>query len=364
MPIRVVYDYDIFAQQRYGGISRSFAENMKQIEKQEHIDVCLPFSVSRNAYLREVSSYRGITIDSDASGLGRLTKLIDAFQFVPSLYWMDVDVYHQTFYNALLSRVRPDVPLVVTVHDMTPELHPERFENAETVHESKQEVCERARAIVCVSENTKRDLVRMYGTDPLKLFVVPHGGGEPALQHPRLASPDQYILFVGKRGGYKNFRELVQEVAPVIRREEGPDLVCIGGGSFTSGEIDMLDQRGIRSKVHQTDAADDELDAYYQGADVMVYPSLYEGFGLPLLEAFRNDCPVIASRRSCFPEIAGDAALYFEPGEEGALRVAVERVLEDAALRDGLVDRGRERRKQFTWQRSAKRLLEVYERVA
>lgn len=364
MPLRVVYDYDIFAQQRYGGISRSFAENMKRIERQDQIEICLPFSVSRNAYLREVSSYQGITIDADVRGLGRLTKLIDALQFVPSLYWMDADVYHQTFYNALLSRVRPDVPLIVTVHDMTPELHPDRFDDAEKMHASKKQVCERAHAIICVSENTKRDLTRLYGTDPSKLFVVPHGGGEPVRQKPRIEGPDHYVLFVGKRGGYKNFPELVQELAPLIRREEGPDLVCVGGGPFTSSEIQMLEQCGIRSKTHQTDAADGELDAYYQSATLMVYPSLYEGFGLPLLEAFRNDCPVVASRRSCFPEIAGDAALYFEPGETGSLRASATRVLENATVREGLIDRGRERRKQFTWQRSAQRLREVYERVA
>jgi glycosyltransferase involved in cell wall biosynthesis len=106
------------------------------------------------------------------------------------------------------------------------------------------------------------------------------------------------------------------------------------------------------------------MTSYYRDAALLVYPSLYEGFGLPILEAFRNRCPVVASRRSCFPEIAGEAAAYFDPGKEAALKTTIERVLKDDEYRRTLIDRGEKRRKQFSWRRSAERLHRVYQDVA
>ena len=363
MAIRILYDYDIFAQQRYGGISRCFVENIKRLEAEDSVRVSLPFRLSRNAYLRNVSSFRGLTLASEVKGVGRLMKLFNALQFIPSVYGGKFDLYHQTFYNTCLSQIRQDIPLVVTVHDMTPELYPDQFSDPTRVHAGKQEVCQQAAAVVCVSKNTSRDLIRLFNIDPEKVHVVPHGGGEPVSSLPRPHAPDRYILFVGKRQGYKNFRELAREAAPILRDANGPDLICVGGGAFTDEEIQLFEDQGIRAKIHHVRSSDDELEAYYQHASVMVYPSLYEGFGLPLLEAFRNDCPVVASQRSCFPEIADDAALYFEPGKDGDLRTSLRRVLKDRECRESLIRRGQRRRKRFTWRRSAEQLLRVYRDV-
>jgi glycosyltransferase involved in cell wall biosynthesis len=365
MPLRVAYDYDTFTTQRYGGISRSFVENFRQFEAGDKVEVWLPFTFSRNAYLRHCTCYRGITIDADFRGLPRLLDALNLPIFVSALRGLDCDVYHQTFYNVFLSYLRPDVPLVVTVHDMTPELYPEQFDRPDAVHAGKQAVCQRATAIVCVSENTKQDLQRIYDVDPGKLYVVPHGGGENTTQGDEsIDTPDQYVLYVGKRTGYKNFGELVHALVPVM--EDRPDLhlVCLGGEEPTSNEFRPLMQNGWSSRVHHDTPSDEKMVTYYRNAELLAYPSLYEGFGLPILEAFRNQCPVVASRRSCFPEIAGEAAAYFEPGKEGALKTAIERVLEDDEYRRALINRGQERRRRFSWRRSAKRLHRVYQDVA
>jgi len=364
MSLRVAYDYDTFTTQRYGGISRSFVEHFRQFAAGEKVEVCLPFNFSRNEYLRHFTCYSGVTTGAYFRGLPRLLSALNFPTFVTALRGGDFDVYHQTFYNVCLAQLRPDVPLVVTVHDMTPELYPEQFERPDAVHFGKRAVCEQATAVVCVSENTKRDFQRIYDIDTTKLYVVPHGGGEKTTQgDDSLDTPDQYVLYVGKRTGYKNFGELVHALVPLMEERPELHLVCLGGEDFTNSEFRPFMQRGWEARVHHDTPSDEKMTSYYRNAMLLAYPSLYEGFGLPILEAFRNRCPVVASRRSCFPEIAGEAAAYFEPGNEGALKTAIERVLKDDEYRRTLIDRGEERRKKFSWRRSAKRLHRVYQDV-
>ncbi|PQJ34738.1 hypothetical protein BSZ35_09125 [Salinibacter sp. 10B] len=365
MSLRVAYDYDTFTTQRYGGISRSFVEHFRRFARGGKVEVCLPFRFSRNAYLRHCTSYSGITIDVYFRGLRRLLNSLNFPMFLSGVWGGGVDVYHQTHYNVCLAKLCSGIPLVVTVHDMTPELYPEEFDNPEAVHSGKQEMCDRATAIVCVSENTKQDLQDIYNCDSEKIYVVPHGGGKKKTQGDEsLNTPDQYVLYVGKRKGYKNFSELVKALAPLMEEMPELHLVCLGGEEITDSELRPFVKRGVDSRVHHDTPSDEKMTSYYRNATLLAYPSLYEGFGLPILEAFRNRCPVVVSRRSCFPEIAGEAAAYFEPGKEEALKTVVERVVKDDEYRRTLIDRGEKRRRQFSWRRSAECLHRVYQDVA
>ncbi len=364
MSLRVVYDYDIFMDQRYGGISRSFVEVFRQFGLGKEVEPWLPFPFSRNAYLHQCSCYGGITIDMRLRGLPSILKAVNGLVFLPALQLGNADLYHQTFYNGLLAQLRPDIPLVVTVHDMTPELYPEHFEDPSSIHLGKQKACERATAVVCVSENTKEDLQRIYDLDSEKLYVVHHGGGTKTIQgEESLDTPPQYVLYVGKRKGYKNFSELSRALIPLMERRPELHLVCVGGERLRSEEVRHYEQKGLDSRVHHDFPSDRKLASYYRNAEVFVYPSLYEGFGLPILESFRNRCPVVVSRCSCFPEIAGEAAAYFEPGDTGSLKVTIERVLEDRAYRRTLIERGVKRAEHFSWERAADRLQRLYQRV-
>jgi glycosyltransferase involved in cell wall biosynthesis len=140
-------------------------------------------------------------------------------------------------------------------------------------------------------------------------------------------------------------------------------IVCCGGGSFTKAETDMISKSGLTGNFIQTEAKDKNIANLYFYASAFIYPSKYEGFGIPMIEAMYNGCPVIASDISSLPEIGGDAALYFNPDSPGELNERVNTVLNNSEVRDSLKAKGREREKSFSWDKCAKDTYEFYRNV-
>jgi glycosyltransferase involved in cell wall biosynthesis len=175
---------------------------------------------------------------------------------------------------------------------------------------------------------------------------------------PSLEGP--FILYVGQRCPHKNFPVLLNAYchSPGVHREFG--LVCFGGEPFTKEEKQLLARHGLQQRACQVSGTDEELAGHYSRASLLVYPSLYEGFGLPLLEAMHYGCPVVASRTASLPEVGGDAAAYFDPSSEDDLAAAMARVLSDAALRMRMIDKGYGREKQFSWDTCASQTLALY----
>jgi glycosyltransferase involved in cell wall biosynthesis len=173
-----------------------------------------------------------------------------------------------------------------------------------------------------------------------------------------------YILYVGARGGYKNFTNFLRAYSssPSLRGTFG--VVCFGGGEFCLSERKLLASLGLgEDKIVQLPGDDSVLAGLYSRAAVLVYPSLYEGFGIPPLEAMSFDCPVICSNTSSLPEVVGDAAELFDPSEPENIRIAIERVVMSAARTNALIALGRERIKNFSWDRCARETFTVYQRV-
>ncbi|MDP9052031.1 MAG: glycosyltransferase family 4 protein, partial [Acidobacteriota bacterium] len=173
-----------------------------------------------------------------------------------------------------------------------------------------------------------------------------------------------FLLYVGSRLTYKNFERLLEAFAASPLLKNDFDLVCFGGGAFTSKEISLFQQLGLSDECCcQVSGDDATLAALYGSARAFVYPSLYEGFGIPPLEAMSFNCPVVCSGLSSIPEVVGNAAEMFDPYDPESIQKAIERVATDEVLRETLVSRGRERVKQFSWERCAKETLDVYSRV-
>jgi glycosyltransferase involved in cell wall biosynthesis len=181
---------------------------------------------------------------------------------------------------------------------------------------------------------------------------------------PPIPLPESYLLFVGTRGGYKNFLLFVEAVGPLLRKDHRLHVVCVGGGGFTPSEADGLSRQGILERCHQHQVRDEHLAHYYEHARAFVFPSTYEGFGIPIVEAFSCGCPAAVSDASCFPEIASSAALYFDPDDPESMRSAVERLMYDDALRTRLAAEGRMRAQEFRWERTAAQTLAVYRALA
>ena len=176
--------------------------------------------------------------------------------------------------------------------------------------------------------------------------------------------PKKYILFVGNRAGYKNFIFFITSLVEILKTEKDLYLICAGGGDFTQDESSLLNQLEIADKViYQQIENDSFLAALYQKATFFVFPSLYEGFGIPVLEAFACSCPVILARSSCFPEIAGDAALFFDPDNTDSLTAAMRDMLKNKTLRENYIQKGLSREKCFSWQKTAEKTRAVYQKV-
>ncbi|MCW4461896.1 glycosyltransferase [Sphingomonas sp. BT-65] len=171
------------------------------------------------------------------------------------------------------------------------------------------------------------------------------------------------LLFVGVRAGYKNFDGFVRAVAasPMLRKEV--EIVAFGGGAFTTGEAELIAKLRLTPRIRQVAGDDMALAAHYAAAAALVYPSRYEGFGLPPLEAMMHDCPVVCSNTSSLPEVVEDAAETFDPADEAAMARAIETVLSSEKRRRTLVARGRERVRVLTWQKCARETLAVYQTV-
>ena len=357
-PVRVLFDHRIFVEQSYGGVSHYFAALAGQLPALGVVPrICAPLHV--NAYLKRLPARmvwgKSVPRSGAAMAIGRrLGKLFDPI----AARLHKAQVVHETYYGSAPS-APAGVPTVLTVYDMIHELFPDT-PGSERVIAWKKAAIARADWIFCISESTRRDLLAHY-PDAADRSSVTLLGFEPAKAAADLPPADRpYILYVGQRPGYKNFSGLLDAFAssPLLRRDF--DLVCAGAGAFTPAERSAIAAAGVAHQIRQLDADDRRLQALYRGAAVFVYPSLYEGFGIPPLEAMAADCPVVTMRCSSIPEVCGKAAEYCTPGDVGSLRDAIEAVVASPSRGAALRTAGRARLAQFSWRRCAAETAVIY----
>jgi glycosyltransferase involved in cell wall biosynthesis len=247
--------------------------------------------------------------------------------------------------NCFLPLRRP-CPGVVTIHDLAFEAHPDDFarKTGAKYRFFAPRAARGAERVICVSEYTAGDVVRRYGVDAARIRVVPNAPSLPIGAGPA-ADGAPYLLAVGDLRAKKNLRRLIDAWREL---GSGHRLVLAGLGEM----------QGLPEGVEAVGYLDDErLDALMRGAAVLVHPSLYEGFGLVVLEAMARGVPVAAAAATALPETGGDAAVYFDPLDVRAIARAVEEAL---AARDDLAARGRARAAQFSWRRTAEETAAVY----
>lgn len=384
--MKVLYD-GLGLAEPHGGVSRYFTEVIKRLPSDIEPEIAV--AETRNAYLQEEPFRipRARCCIGDFMGGRRFrgkrlayalaarmfpkawpsSELANARMFREAAKRGDFDVLHLTTPHPecdCWSVAAGRRPIVVTVHDLIPEIYPEYYRNPRRVARLRRPMLNAAAHVIAVSENTKRDLVERYGVPESKISVVYHGfrpSPEKSGQSPFAGM--KYILYVGKRDGYKSFGFFLSAVAPLLREDGALNVVCTGL-PFTAEEKRRVDELGLRGRVLQDFVKDESMSALYRGAVCFVYPSLYEGFGIPILEAFAAGCPVVLSRASCFPEVAGDAALYFDPGDGEGLRSCVCSLRDDDRLRRGMVDKGRMRAEKFSWDKCAEQTAGIYRMVA
>ncbi len=293
----------------------------------------------------------------------RLARPLTAGAYVAWIGLADCDVFFGANYflprlHSAMARRR-----VVTVHDLTYKRFPELLQK-ETLDNLEAQMAREvtiADAIICVSESTRRDLLDSYELDPARAIAIHSGLAAAPPAEPVEGLPSRYILFVSTIEPRKDLGTLIDAFEASRDAYDG-SLVVVGKVGWKSESIvPRLRRPGI---LHLDYLKPSQLATVYRNAEVFVFPSIYEGFGFPLLEAMAHGVPTIAARSSSLPEIGGDATLYFPPRDSAALESQLRRVLGDAALREDLIARGRARAAEFRWETAAEKTLAVLRSAA
>lgn len=366
--MKIVYDAQIFATQEFGGISRYFCALASQMANFPDTEARIVAPLYVNGYLKALGN--NIAVGQYVRRLpktGRIIKMLSAALFRPVAGMMRPDIVHETYYSE-----RPTcggkMPRALTVYDMIHERCPDSFTANDPMTRIKACAVQRADHIFCISENTRRDLLEIHQLPEDRVTVTYLG--YDALPQSALAATDlvgvaPYLLHVGGRYGYKNFEGLLRAFTASSWLRDNLRLVCFGAAAFSREELSLIASLGLSvSQVIHLGGGDDRLAALYKGAAAFVYPSQYEGFGIPPLEAMSLDCPVICSNTSSIPEVVGDAGEYFNPFDIESIGAAIERVLQSPARRAELVALGQSRCQLFAWERCAQETYNVYQRLA
>ena len=309
-----------------------------------------------------------------AGGRSRATRLAWEQLMLPAqLRARAIDVLHSPHHTTPM--VVAGCRRVVTFHDLTFFILPERYPRSRRLYfQSISWAAAKAAAmLICPSQAVRDDIVRILHAPPEKVRPIAEAASpafrvidDPAvldrLRYNHLL-PDRFILSVGSLEPGKNRTTLLKAFAELRRRGVEQKLVVAGQRAWNYGDdFRLAEDLGLKGHVIFTGyVAPEEMPALYNAADLFVFPSLYEGFGLPVLEAMACGVPVVASNVSSIPEVTGDAALLVDPRDAEALCDAMERILKDADLSASLRQRGLERASTFSWERAARETIEVYE---
>ena len=378
--MKVLYDYQIFSRQNFGGVSRYFTQIMNNLPLEIQYEIGVKYS--DNEYLnnqmgpdleRYYDPFIKFLPNYQFKGKRRLYNfvkrtnkwkyeidftLFNKQRSIELLKKQDFDVFHPTYYDDYFLEFIGKKPFVLTIHDMIHELFPEIIFEPKLLNE-KAKIEKKYSHIIAVSNNTKNDIIDILKIAPEKISVVYHANSLIKNGVIDIEIPDKYILYVGERHFYKNFLFFSSALETILMNDQELFILC-AGNPFNDSEIQFLDRLNIRDRFITIKASDQILATLYKKALAFVYPSYYEGFGIPILEAFYMKCPVLLNDSSCFKEIAGDAALYFNSKCTKSIVVTANKILTDSNLRESLKIKGSKRVSEFSWKESALKTSIIY----
>lgn len=360
---KILYDNQMFTFQRFGGVTRYFADLMFNLPQEEFCS-SMPMKFCENHYATVTygQKYHSLSFPKNYRIRRRLYQFANMQYAYKAIKFDEFDIFHPTYYDPYFLKIlkRRCKPFVLTIHDMTFERYPQDVLIYDRTIPHKKLLIAEADHIIAVSENTKRDIVELLGVSPAKISVVHHGIRPVVEASPQLF--ERYILYVGERKGYKNFYPWLSSIRPLLMADPTLKIVCTGN-AFTSNEIKLFQKWNVTDRILHISADDREMASLYRHALCFVFPSHYEGFGIPILEAFANGCPVCLSNASCFPEVAGDAALFFNPNDAQSMLDTLRETVKSEALRKQLSAAGLERIKDFSLSNMVQRTCEVYRKL-
>ncbi len=367
--LNVLYDYQIFWYQNYGGISRYYAGLMDFAYEKKLFDFKSATLFSNNRFINGKPYSKSVPFPKLlVNGRNVLTFWPNKLNRANTMRLLNTgkfDLFHPTYFqDYFVNKIK--VPFVINFFDLIMEKFPEFFVEGVKFSAEKKNLLSSASMFIAASNNTKKDLIDQFGVESDKIgvaYLATHILPHSVVNETRLAGvPNEYILFVGSRSRYKNFDFFLKSVSPILKDNPKLYVVC-AGDPFSEAELKYFDELGVKNRVIIYKVNDDDLIYLYGHAKLFVFPSAYEGFGIPLLESFNCGCPMAISNASCFPEVVGDAAAYFDPLDEVSMRETISNVLFDEKMRALLVERGFERTKAFSLENTALQTKAIYEKV-
>jgi glycosyltransferase involved in cell wall biosynthesis len=363
LSLRVLYDHEAFIRHGRSGITRYLSELIREFRAHPDlgIDPVTPYRWVANGHLAEgLPGYTRIPLPRSVRA--QILRRLNARRVRRAADGADL-VHHSVYEEPMLEAWRAR-RRISTIYDFTFERFPDLLPEWRTGHlAAKALFIERCDVLICISQTTRDDLLRFHPGLDKPLFVVPLGVGdeffEPVPARIR-GLPDRYLLYVGNRYPHKNVDLLLRAFGDLFH--DHPDLHLVLVGAYLPTETARLEELGIADRtIRLRGVSDQQLPWLYHRAEAFVFPSRYEGFGLPVLEAMAAGCPVAMSDTPALLEVGSDVTLIFEPDDsEETLAQQIERLISDRALAESLRGQGRQRAREFTWSRTAELTVAAY----
>lgn len=363
--MRILYDGTIFNSQPYGGINRYFCNLISELPTN-----WMPLLTTCETYQECQPEHPNLKVNSCRWRFKprRISNWLryNYFKFIYNS--KNFDLVHPTYYNLLnaddLSHCPS--PIVLTVWDMIHELFPAQIDPTGYEAGMKRQAILSAQAVICISENTKHDLLKFFDIPEEKIYVT-YLASDLDIEKSwgsELIPSQPYFLYVGRRHEYKNLKVVLKAMSKLITLYPEVQL-CIVGMPLEAREVRYFDELKISSHIKYYGLSNDnQLAKLYRCSVAFIYPSLYEGFGIPPLEAMGCGTAVVAANSSSIPEVVGDGGLLFDPYSEDELLDQMRYLLENPLQREALIQKGTVRNSQFQWKKTVEQTIEIYKRFA
>jgi len=361
--MKIIYDHKIFWSQKYGGISRYFVNLFKNLQVNRKVDFKIIAPFYQNKYLvEEVNNEKifGIYLKNKIPKTSFIYEKFNDFFFKYGAHNFKPNIIHSTYYNESIKK--KTIPLIITVYDL---IHEKLALKKNKKIFPKLKSLEIADHIIAISKKTKEDLVKFYNVNENKISVTYLGSNHALLDNNEYQSTNQqkpFILYVGSREKYKNFEFFLKGYSLSSKLKNDFNIILFGGGKLSKDEKKFIHELKLDDKVIYKEGNDKELYNLYRSSKAFIFPSLHEGFGLPLIEAMVNECPVICSKNEIFEEIAGDAAEYFDPTNLENFKEKVEKTLYSSSKIDELKLLGKKTSQAYNWEKCSSETLKIYEK--
>lgn len=339
----IVIDGIIFSLQRSGGISVYFNELLRRLDKEQEKIYHLLYQ-NQNGYTKHLEVNRKI----------RWNLAFERFRRV-NVFGDKGDVFHSSYYRLPTNEFSGKV--ITTVHDFTDDIYP-RGINSKVLTAQKKHAILNSDGLICISKNTMKDMHKFIPESVNITTTVIYNGVGNFTFSPKIGSYESYVIFVGARSGYKNFSMCVT----ALKQLNDINLIVIGGGDFSDDEKKILNNTIPGRFRHAGFVSEAELENLYQNALALIYPSYYEGFGIPVIEAMKAGCPVIASKSSSIEEVSNNAAILFENISAETITQGILE-LKNQKFRKEKISLGLENSKNYSWDKMALETQEFYNSV-